>query len=156
MADNEHMDDTTLTVPPEITSGEHALDVVQDVITKFLDAAQVDRVYGRPIRKGETVIIPAAEIVAGLGFGAGYGSGGSSGEQDEEDNYGEGGGGGGGGKIISRPAAVVIISPDSVRVEPVFDRTKVALAAITAAGFMLATLSGFLKPKDAIKQMRGD
>jgi len=49
---------------------------------------------------------------------------------------GGGGGGGGGGQTLSRPVAVIIASPDGVRVEPVADRTKVLMAAITAAGFV--------------------
>jgi uncharacterized spore protein YtfJ len=54
---------------------------------------------------------------------------------------GGGGGGGGGGRVFSRPVAVVVASPEGVRVEPVLDVTKIALAALTAGGFMLATLA---------------
>jgi hypothetical protein len=35
---------------------------------------------------------------------------------------------------------VVINSPEGVRVEPVVDVTKIALAALTAAGFMIGML----------------
>jgi uncharacterized spore protein YtfJ len=37
---------------------------------------------------------------------------------------------------LSRPVAVVVVSPEGVRVEPVADRTKVIMAAITAVGFV--------------------
>jgi uncharacterized spore protein YtfJ len=101
----------------------------------------VDRVYGAPIRRGDVTIIPAAEVIAGLGFGLGFGSG-----ADPEDvPKGEvripaGGGGGGGGRTLSRPVAVVVVDPEGVRVEPVVDHTKIALAALTAAGFIFITL----------------
>jgi hypothetical protein len=35
---------------------------------------------------------------------------------------------------------VIVISPEGVRVEPVIDVVKVALAGLTAFGFMLSTL----------------
>ena len=69
-----------------------------------------------------------------MGFGAGYGAGGP------DDANGVGGGGGGGGKALARPVAVVIADEEGVRVKPVVDPTKIALAALTAAGFILSTL----------------
>jgi hypothetical protein len=36
--------------------------------------------------------------------------------------------------------AVVIASPEGVRVEPVFDITKIALAGLTALGFMVGMM----------------
>lgn len=101
-------------------------------IDKFIDAGGVDRVYGEPFEKGETMVIPTAEVITSMGFGMG-GS-----------NKGEGGGGGG-GYSTSRPVAVVIVNGDHVRVEPVVDATKIALAMFTAVGFMLSTLAKMKK-----------
>lgn len=111
-----------------------AIDMVQSSMENFIAVADVKRVYGQPIQHGETIVIPAAEVVAGMGFGAGYGAGGP------DDANGVGGGGGGGGKALARPVAVVIADDEGVRVEPVVDPTKIALAAFTAAGFILSTL----------------
>ena len=146
------------TINDDITSPAQAIDAVQNTLTQFLDTANVNRVYGAPIRRGDVTIIPAAEVLVGLGFGAGAGSG-TSPEQEGDGtgvSGGSGGGGGGGGRTLSRPAAVVIISPDGVRVEPVADTTKVLLAAITAGGFMLATFPGFFSPKKAKQQLKGE
>jgi uncharacterized spore protein YtfJ len=108
-----------------------------------LETAHVERVFGEPIQVGENLIIPAAEVLAGYGygFGGGYGE-----EGKTEANRGGGVGGGGGGRTFSRPVAVVVASADGVRVEPVFDRTKIALAALTAAGFMAGMLVRMLQP----------
>jgi uncharacterized spore protein YtfJ len=116
-------------------------DVTQNIDT-FLDSARVERVYGEPIQVGDTVIIPTAEILVGLGFGMGVGYGRS---EDESKDSGGGAGGGGGGKILSRPVAVVIATPESVRVEPVFDTTKIALAGLTAAGFMIGMIARMMR-----------
>lgn len=121
--------------PTELTS---AVDSVQQTMNQFLDTADVSVVFGEPIKNGETQIIPSAEVLTVMGFGAGYGSG--SNVDNGEQNDGSGGGGGGGGRVLSRPVAVVVASPTDVRVEPVVDVTKIALAALTAAGFMMGML----------------
>ncbi|MBE0409705.1 MAG: hypothetical protein IBX69_08235 [Anaerolineales bacterium] len=132
----------------EIASSTEALGVVQETIEYFLEAASVDRVFGEPIQHGDTMIIPTAEVFGALGFGAGYGSGQST-DSDEKsgENSGSGGGGGGGGRVFSRPVAVVVSSPEGVNVHEVVDPTKIALAAITASGFMVSMLFRMLKPK---------
>jgi uncharacterized spore protein YtfJ len=120
------------------------LDDINTTIKSFLETASVDRVYGKPIEVGSTKIIPTAENLVIMGFGAGSGYGTADFEKSDEDDSppgpgtgeGGGGGGGGGGRTLSRPVAVVIASPEGVRVEPVADRTKVIMAAITAAGFV--------------------
>ena len=50
------------------------------------------------------------------------------------------GGGGGGGNATARPVAVIHVSPEGVKVEPVVDVTKTALAFFTMLGsiFMIA------------------
>ena len=140
---------------PDISDTAKQIDAVQDTLSKFLDTASVDRVYGEPIRQGDTTIIPAAEVLVGLGFGVGSGSGPAKEEENAKRHTG-GGGGGGGGRTLSRPAAIIVASPHGVRVEPVVDTTKIAMAAITAGGFMMATWLGFLNPKQAIRQLKGE
>jgi uncharacterized spore protein YtfJ len=104
----------------------------------FLSSADVHAVYAEPAVHGEALIIPAAEVlsVAGYALGSGYGTDGR-----ETAAGGGGGGGGGGGRVLSRPVAVIVATPAGVEVKPVYDMTKIAIAAITAFGFMLATLS---------------
>jgi uncharacterized spore protein YtfJ len=117
-------------------------DDVNSTMKAFIESASVDKVYGAAVEVGETKIIPTSENLVVMGFGAGGGYGESEFEGEESptgsEGKGEGGGmgGGGGGKTLSRPVAVVIASPEGVRVEPVADRTKVIMAAITAAGFV--------------------
>jgi uncharacterized spore protein YtfJ len=111
-----------------------ALDYMQESIADLLSRADVSAAFGEPVEHGETLIIPAAEVVAGLGMGVGRGSGG--GEQG-----GQGDGGGGGGRAFSRPVAVIIAEPNGVRVEPVVDPTKIAMAFFTTLGFIFAMIA---------------
>ncbi len=114
--------------------------VFQDTMEEFLATADVSVVFGEPIQHEDTLIIPTAEVLAGLGFGFGSGSGNSPEESDQKPAEGSGFGGGGGGRILSRPVAVVVASPEGVRVEPVIDITKIALAGLTALGFMVGMM----------------
>jgi uncharacterized spore protein YtfJ len=140
----------------ELANPDRVLDVMEDTMEKFLSAASVEAVYGKPVKNGDTLIIPSAEVLSGMGFGVGFGSG-SGGESHDEDDGdasgtpagGSGGGGGGGGRVLSRPVAVIIASPEGVRIEPVVDVTKVALAALTAGGFMVGMLLRMLGRREA-------
>jgi uncharacterized spore protein YtfJ len=123
---------------------------IQDTLESFLSTADVEAAYGETIINGDTLIIPTAEVLAvlGIGMGSGYGSGGDR----EGQNPGEGGGsgGGGGGRVFSRPVAVVIASPEGVRVEPVVDVTKIVLAFLTAFGFMFTLLGRMRSPRRSL------
>ncbi len=125
----------------EITQpGDPAMEAYQETMEEFLAAADVRVVYGEPIMHEDTMIIPTAEILCGLAFGTGGGSGQDTHENPDNPSRGSGSGGGGGGRILSRPVAVVVASPEGVRVEPVFDITKIALAGLTAFGFMVGMM----------------
>ncbi len=118
---------------------EAGLEMYQETMEEFLAAADVRVVYGEPIQHDDTMIIPTAEVLCGLGFGVGSGTGTST-DNPEKPAQGSGSGGGGGGRILSRPVAVVVASPEGVRVEPVIDITKIALAGLTAFGFMVGMM----------------
>lgn len=124
-------------------SAEASLAVIQETMDRFLEVADVKAVYGQTIEHGDSIIIPAAEVLCGMGFGAGYGYGKS--DEPDEEGQGGGGGGGGGGRTFSRPVAVIVASPQGVRVDPVIDITKLGLAALTAAGFMFSVLARMSK-----------
>jgi uncharacterized spore protein YtfJ len=120
-----------------------------EVMEKLFAVAQPGAVFGEPVESGEYTVITASEVRVGMGFG--YGSGGGTGPAGAGDaesegaseseaagaGTGYGGGGGGGGASAGRPVAVISIGPMGVRVEPVFDVTKLGLAFITAIGGML-------------------
>jgi uncharacterized spore protein YtfJ len=122
-----------------------ALNTVQTTLDKFLTAANVEAVYGPPVSQGENLVIPAAEVLSVVGFGLGAGSGSQS-SAEAEKTGGSGGGGGGGGRVLARPVAAIIMSPTSVRVEPIVDVTKIVLAVFTTLGFMTAMFTRMAKP----------
>ncbi|HRA69035.1 MAG TPA: spore germination protein GerW family protein [Caldilinea sp.] len=105
-----------------------AIDEAGQLIERMFDVARTDAVFGAPLTQGDATVIVVSELTVGMGVGFG------SGEGNEEE--GSGGGGGGGGYALGRPVAVVSIDTQGVRVQPIFDLTKVAIAAITALGAM--------------------
>lgn len=126
----------------EFNDPAQAIDMAQETIETFLDTADVNKVYADAVEHQGSLIIPAAEVVAGMGFGAGYGTGGSAKKES-----GAGGGGGGGGKTFARPVAVIVADSNGVRVEPVMDPTKIALTALTAFGFIFSTIARIKRGK---------
>jgi len=134
MAEKKDLDNKILSSNKTDQLGDPAISVstVNQTMNHFLKTADVQKSFGEPFEKNDITIIPAAEVMTLMGFGSGYGS---------DNSTGGGGGGGGGGKSFSRPVAVVIASSNNVRVEPVVDVTKIALAFFTALGFIFTTLA---------------
>jgi len=128
----------------EATAGA-AANRAAEVMERLLATADVAKVYAAPVTHGDRLLIPAAEVVAAAGSGMGSGSG-WVGERAGQPRRGGGGGGGGGGSSLARSVAVIVSSPEGVEVRPVFDFTKIALAALTAAGFVWAAWRGMAKP----------
>jgi uncharacterized spore protein YtfJ len=141
------MSDNPEIVPAETdATAESSIQVIQDTLDYFLSSASAEAVYHEPIKHGNTLIIPTAEIVSVMGFG--LGSGMSSGMPNESAETGKeanasgsGAGGGGGGSVFSRPVAVIVSSPEGVRVDPVFDLTKIALAGMTTGVLMFGMIA---------------
>jgi len=135
-----------------VKSQEQAAEVVE----KLFNVAQPNAIFGKPVVAEGYTVITASEVVVGMGFGYGGGIGTGTRLDDEEegnenesqdggDDAGGGGGGGGGGTSSGRPVAVISIGPEGVRVEPVIDPTKIALAFFTTLGSMLFMLGKMRK-----------
>ena len=106
---------------------------VEKIMSRLVDTAKVDAVFGQPVERGNAIVIPCSEVSVGFGFGVG------GGPVDEKGNQ-AGGGVGAGGGARGRPIAAIVVTQDGVRVEPIMDLTKVALAGMTTGTFMLIWL----------------
>jgi uncharacterized spore protein YtfJ len=113
-----------------------SVEAIENLMTRLIDAGKVASVFGQPIERGDTTVIPCSELAVGMGMGMGSGSG-----PTDEGVQSVGGGGGGGGGAHARPVACIVISPSGVRMEPIVDATKVALALFTALGFIFFWLA---------------
>jgi uncharacterized spore protein YtfJ len=109
-----------------------------DLIGRLVDVAKPSAVFSEPVEVGELKVITASEVSVSMGVGFGYGSGPSEDvEEDNADQMAMGGGGGGGGYSGARAVAVITVGPGGVKIDPVFDLTKVALAFLTMVGALL-------------------
>jgi uncharacterized spore protein YtfJ len=106
------------------------VDPTGQALSQLVTTARADAVFGQPVERGDATVIPCSEIAVGLGMGSG------SGPVDEKGNQ-TGGGSGGGGGARGRPVAAIIITKEGVRVEPIFDLTRIVLASLTTGAFML-------------------
>jgi hypothetical protein len=86
-----------------------------ELFDRVLAAAKPSAVFSAPTISGAYTVVTASEVFAGGGFGFG-------------------GGGGGGGVSHSRPVAAVVIGPHGVKVRPIVDATRIALAVMAMCG----------------------
>lgn len=86
--------------------------MLKTTLTEIERLLTTESVVGEPIKVEGNTVIPLVSI--GFGFGAGGGSG-----KDPKNPQAEGSGGGSGGGGGVEPVAVVLVTKDGVRVEPV-------------------------------------
>ena len=102
------------------------LEHVRQTIERARDVITVGRVYGDPIERDGTIVIPAAAVAGGAGGGGGT---------DQNGNV----GGGSGFGLRARPVGAFVIRDGAVRWEPVVDteRELVVRAALVGCAFLL-------------------
>ena len=115
------------------TKGSFTAEHVGQTVSRLLETARAEAVFGRPIEREGVTIIPVSEVNVGLGVGGGKGF--NPAKDQERPSSGEGAGGGGGAK--GRPVAVIVLGRDGVSIRPVLDLTKIVLAVFTTAGVAL-------------------
>lgn len=137
---------TTTMTRPAPTSATLA-PLMDRTITRLTEVAGPTAVFGAPVERGDTTVIPCCRVSVGLGFGGGGGAGPARAEGAQGDTQtdqtqtaaGEGIGGGGGSQ--GRPVAAIILTPDRVQIRPIVDVTRVAFAGMATA-VALALLIG--------------
>ena len=102
------------------------LERINHTIEQARDALTVRRVYGEPIERDGTIVIPAAAVAGGAGGGGGT---------DERGNT----GGGSGFGLHARPVGAFVIRDGDVRWEPVIDheRQQVINAVMVGAAMLV-------------------
>ncbi len=118
---------------------------------KIFNSTRPEAVFSTPTQAGDYTLITATEVSSGgivfSGLGGGVGDNQpKEGEQPDQPVGAEGqerkqpsggvAGASGGGWSGARPVATIIIGPQGVQVQPVFDITKVSIALFTALGAM--------------------
>ena len=98
-------------------------------------SANVDAVFGQPVRVEEKTVIPIASVR--YGFGLGFG------EQDESPSEANSGGGGAAG-AIAKPLGLAEITPESTRVETVVDEQRVIRAGMLLGAWSIFWITNAL------------
>lgn len=119
--------------PTQTEAALRVADRMAQVVQQMTSTAQANAAFGEPRTVGDRTVIPAAEVMFGVGLGMGSGEGPAGGGQQT----GAGFGGGAGGAARSRPIAVIVVEPQGVFVRPVVDVTQIGMAALAAGVFSL-------------------
>jgi uncharacterized spore protein YtfJ len=107
--------------------GQSTWKSIGSVMGSAFERGDVRRVFGEPIVRNGTTIVPIADVGSAFGFGSGSGS--ESGKEGE--------GGGGGGRVTGKPVGYLEISEAGTAFRPVYDFTRLGSLAILAATFLL-------------------
>jgi uncharacterized spore protein YtfJ len=109
---------------------------IEELLAKAIGGIHVERVYGTPVERDGTLVIPAAAVEGAAGGGGGGADSGIGGAT------GEGYGSGGGFALRARPVGAFVIRGDDVRFVPAVDLVRLARAgAIVAVAVMFARVS---------------
>lgn len=111
-------------------------------ITELQETPAVRHVFGEPTVVGERTIIPIAAVSYGFGFGYGGGP-----ERTDESGkpVKKGGGGGGGGQTRARPVAILEVTPEGTRLEPIIDVVRISLAGIALGAWTVFWLAATIR-----------
>lgn len=104
---------------------------LDDLMKRFADMqskATVKTVVGEPMHVNGRTIIPLASVSYGFGMG-----GGQSPKTEEGKEPSAGGGGGGGARI--EPVAFLEITDGALKIQPVVNVNRIAVAALLAAAW---------------------
>jgi len=122
-----------------------------DLFEAKKDAASWKAVFGAPQTEGDTTIIPVASVTYGMGLGIGV-SGVEQEDDGDEDTGQVGGGGGVGG--FSKPVAVIVVTPERTTVRPVLDRSKVIMAGMFTAGWIVFCWTSVINKAIKLRQLK--
>jgi uncharacterized spore protein YtfJ len=113
---------------------ETEIQTLLDALADLREKANVNAVFGEPVTVEGRTVIPVARVAYGFGMGAGHDT---AAEEESADEAGEktGGGAAGGGGVLAHPLAVVEVTAEGTRVEPVIDEQKLGLAGGLLAGW---------------------
>jgi uncharacterized spore protein YtfJ len=110
-----------------------------EILEKARDTLTVRRVFGEPIEREGTMVVPVARVRGGAGAGEGEGQTPSA----EEGRV--GGGRGGGWGADARPVGVFVIRNGDVRWQPALDVNRVILGGQVAFVISLLVLRSVLR-----------
>lgn len=116
---------------------ENEINKLVDAFAELQERANVNACFGEPVVVEGRTVIPVASVGYGFGMGMGEGTAVEDGEDGEETEESTGSGGGGGGGMGARPLAAIEVTSEDVRVEPIMDEQKIALAGILLSGWAI-------------------
>ena len=113
----------------------------EDILNRVRDVASVRQVFGEPIERDGTLVVPVARIRGGGGGGSG--TDGASGAPTTRQGW------GGGFGIDARPLGVYVIREGMVSWQPAVDVTRIVVQA------QLVAVAGLIVARSFIRRRRG-
>jgi uncharacterized spore protein YtfJ len=113
-----------------------------ETIRETVDMA-AGKVFGEPIHRDGTTVLPVAAVATGGGGGGGSGSSSAGSNATGRDAGGEGGGFG----VVAKPAGAFVIRDGAVSWNPALDLNRVILGGQIVAVVALLVIRGIFKAR---------
>jgi uncharacterized spore protein YtfJ len=128
---------------------EAEIERLLDLVAELREKADVNAVFGEPMTVEGRTVVPVAKVAYGFGLGMGHmatvepeAETGMDQPQDQEAVEQDGGTGGrGGGAVMAQPFAVIEVTPEGTKVEPIVNEQKLALAGSLLIGWSVFCLA---------------
>lgn len=111
----------------EVKDLEMGLGVTDRIMDRVRQMVGVEQVFGEPVERDGTTVIPVAKIRTGGGGGGGGGG----------DDHAGGSGEGGGFAVIGKPVGVYVIRDSTVEWEPAIDVNQIVSGAFLTLGTLV-------------------
>jgi uncharacterized spore protein YtfJ len=122
---------------------EAEIERLLDLVAELREKADVKAVFGEPMTIEGRTVVPVAKVAYGFGLGMGHMAmvepeAGTEMDQppgQEAVEKDDGTGGRGGGAVMAQPFAVIEVTPEGTKVEPIVNEQKLALAGSLLVGW---------------------
>lgn len=116
-------------------------EIVKEVTEKIQKNNNARAVFGEPVEKGETLIIPVARMTLWGGGGGGFGELSHAVKEKKEKNKDEGGGMGLGIRAKTEPAGYIEVTSGGAQFVEIFEQKRLVFAGIGLGAFAIYSLT---------------
>lgn len=127
---------------------------ISETLRRIGDMAHVRQVFGDPVERDGTVVIPVTSVWAVGGAGGGTGAGKRQGPAEGPQSGADGEAVGTGFFTRSRPLGVYVVADGEAVWHPVVDLTRIVLGSTVIAGTQAVAVVGLVMMRSVLRRRR--
>lgn len=125
---------------------------ITETLRRIGDMAQVRQVFGEPVERDGTLVIPVASVWAVGGAGGGTGGGRRAGQDSDRQTGADGEAVGTGFFTRSRPVGVYVVTDGQATWQPVVDLSRIVLGSTALLGAQAVAIVGLVMARSILRR----